>query len=60
MRRTPIRVILNGKFGYVDDKGNEITPMVYEYAGNFSDGFAWVKKNDEWGILDKKRKEINR
>lgn len=50
----PIR-IYDGKFGFLDKKGEVITPLEYEEATDFIDGIAVVKK-EKYGILDKKGK----
>jgi len=49
-----------GKYGFIDTKGNLVIPLEYDdpYGGQdeFSktDDVAWVKKNDKWGIVNKK------
>jgi hypothetical protein len=57
----------DGKWGYVDNNGNEIIPFIYcvskvnrvSNAGDFSEGLASVE-NDEgkWGYIDKTGKEV--
>jgi hypothetical protein len=34
----------NGKMGYINKKGEEVIPFIFEYAGDFSDGLACVSK----------------
>lgn len=50
----------NGKFGYIDKKGNDIIPFEYSEAGNFENGLAIVQsdKNKKYGIINKKNKFI--
>jgi len=44
----------DGKFGYIDKKGNWIITPQFEEANSFSaDGYARVKKNGKYGIIDK-------
>jgi hypothetical protein len=33
-----------GKMGYINKKGQEVIPFIFEYAGRFSDGLACVSK----------------
>jgi hypothetical protein len=58
---------LNGKWGFIDKKGNFIIKPQYEYfAVNdfmhkyqvFDDGLACVEKNGKWGVIDKSGKVI--
>lgn len=42
----------NGKYGFIDKKGNLIIPMIYDSAYRFSDGLAAVKFGDMWGFVD--------
>ena len=43
----------NGKWGFVDIYGNEITPFVYnEVAFVFYDNCCRVKKDDKWGYIN--------
>ncbi|MDP5277005.1 WG repeat-containing protein [Chengkuizengella axinellae] len=39
-------VSINGKWGYIDNKGNIVINPVYEYAGDFNDGIAVVGNID--------------
>jgi hypothetical protein len=49
---------LNNKYGFVNNKGEEITSSKYDYAYSFSDGFAIVKQNGKYGYIDILGKEI--
>lgn len=42
-----------GKIGYLNKEGNWIVKPTFDEAGNFSEGFARVKKNGNWGFIDK-------
>ena len=46
----------NGKWGFVDTKGNMVIEPQYEAAHSFSYGFAAVKSNGKWGFIDTKGK----
>ena len=49
----------DGKYGYVDKKGNAVTEYIYDDATEQNEyGFAAVKKNGVWGSIDKEGKEV--
>jgi hypothetical protein len=53
------RVERNGKWGFLDNKGNVAIPLQFKAAENFSQGFSPVsKKKDKWGYIDKNGIEI--
>ena len=41
------------KYGYIDKKGNVIIEAIYDYACDYSEGFAMIKKGNKWGLIDK-------
>ena len=42
----------DGKWGYIDVSGQTIIPCIYNEARPFSEGLAWVRRDDNvWGIL---------
>lgn len=43
----------DGLYGYVDYDENVVIPFQYEDAGDFSEGFASVKKDGKWGYVNK-------
>ena len=54
-------VEINGKWGFIDKRGNEVIPCKYDYSNNgyfFSEGLAGVKLNEKCGFIDKKGKEV--
>jgi len=53
------RVQKKGKYGFVNQQGNEVIPLIYDYIDNFSEGLAEVRKNSKWGLVDKKGNEVN-
>ena len=49
----------DGKYGYVDKKGNQVTDYIYDDATEQNEyGYVAVKKNGLWGSLDKNGKEV--
>ena len=46
------------KYGYVDQKGNLIVPLIYDEALTFNEGKAAVKKENRWGYLDNTGKVV--
>lgn len=40
------------KYGYIDESGNLKISMEFNHAKEFSDGLAWVKKDDEWWCIN--------
>ena len=40
------------KYGYINKKGEIIINAIYDYACDFSEGFALVKKGNQWGLID--------
>jgi hypothetical protein len=54
-------VTRNGKRGYIDKAGKELTPFKYDYAFSFSEyseGLAQVKLNEKVGYIDRSGKEV--
>ena len=46
-------VSIDRVFGAVNEKGETIIPLIYDYAmSRFSDGLLAVKKNNKWGYVD--------
>ena len=43
----------NGKFGFVDLDNNTIIDFIYDQAGTFSGGYAYVESGNRIGIIDK-------
>ena len=49
----------NGKYGYVDKKGNVVVDYIYDDATEQNSyGFVSVKKDGLWGSIDKNGKTI--
>ncbi len=46
---------LDGRNGFVNDKGEIVIQPKFNGVGNFTDGFAWARNfNDKLGFIDKK------
>lgn len=52
------RVKRNGKYGFIDEKGNEIIPLEYDNASVFSSGLVAVSKNAKAGAINKKNQVV--
>ena len=49
----------NGKYGYVDKKGNNVVDYIYDDGTEQNEyGYIAVKKNGLWGSLNNEGKEI--
>lgn len=48
----------NGKYGFVDENGNEIIPPKYEWVGQFKEGVARVFSNNKAGYIEKQGKVV--
>ncbi len=48
----------NGKYGYIDIKGNTVIGFKYDDAYDFSNGMAKVKQNGKFGYVDRQGREI--
>ncbi|OHT24063.1 hypothetical protein A3Q29_05205 [Providencia stuartii] len=43
----------NKLHGFIDATGYEVIPLHYENARNFDNGYALVKKDNHWGVINK-------
>ncbi|MCS7258389.1 MAG: WG repeat-containing protein [candidate division WOR-3 bacterium] len=41
-----------GKYGFINDSGEVVIPLIYEDAYNFTEGLAAVKYSNKWGYID--------
>ncbi|MDP8078951.1 WG repeat-containing protein [Phocoenobacter skyensis] len=49
----------NGKYGFVNSKGNIVIPLEYDEAYSFSEnGLAAIEKNGKWGFINSKGKIV--
>ena len=51
-------VNLDDKYGFMDNKGEIIIPIIYDYAFSFYYGLAKVKLNDEYFRINKNNERI--
>ena len=42
----------DGMYGYINRDTDEVIPLVYERANDFSDGLALVCQAGKWGYID--------
>ncbi len=47
-----------GKYGFLNRKGEEVIPLIYDDARDFSAGAALVMKGGKWGFVDRTGKEF--
>ena len=52
------KVVLDGKWGYIDKSGKEVIPFKYDDAMSFSEGLAGGNLNGKWGYIDKTGKAV--
>ena len=52
------QVELNGKWGFIDETGNEVIPCKYDGIWNFYEGLAVVALNCKYGFIDKTGKAV--
>lgn len=48
----------NDKFGYINQKGEIVIPIIYDKAEEFSNGLALVKIEGKWGFINSKNELI--
>ena len=48
----------DGKWGYINTKGEQIVECKFDGVGDFNEGFAAVKKDDRWGYINTKGEQI--
>jgi WG containing repeat len=46
------RIRVNDKYGFIDKTGKVVVPPAFEEAGEFSEGFACLKKGERFGFID--------
>lgn len=53
-----IRVAQKGKYGYTNSAFTISESLPYDYASNFKNGIAAVKKDNKWALIDSNEKTI--
>ena len=48
----------DGKYGYINTKGEQIVECKFDYAYDFNEGFALVQKDGKWGYINTKGEQI--
>ena len=48
----------NGHYGFINLKGEEVVPCIYDSAGGFKEGLACVQKNYKSGFINVKGEEV--
>ena len=51
-------VTKDGKYGYINEEGEEVIPCKHNEAWDFSEGLAKVKKDGKWGYINKEGEEV--
>lgn len=46
------------KWGYIDHRGEQTIPFIYDKVSSFSEGYAAVELNGKWGFINKHGLEI--
>lgn len=52
------RILVGGKYGMVDSKGNYLVEPIYDYVGTMSEGMVVVKMDDAYGYFNNKGKLV--
>ena len=52
------RVVIDGKYGFIDKTDSMVIPAKYDYAWPFSSGKARVELNDRWFYIDRNGNEV--
>ena len=53
----PVQDPATGKWGFIDNKGRMLTPMVFDWAGDFRQGLGLAESNGAMGFIDATFKE---
>jgi hypothetical protein len=51
--------VYDGKWGYIDTKGNIVIPIEYDDGFDFVKGFTYVRKDTTWYKINKKGKVVH-
>jgi len=49
---------INFKYGFINESGKPVIPLVYDYALKFEGGLACVSKDKKYGFIDKTGMEV--
>lgn len=53
----PVQDVTSGKWGFIDREGNPITPMAFDWAGDFRQGLGLAELDGAMGYIDATFKE---
>lgn len=45
------KVVIDGKYGFIDKNGNEVLPIIYDYASNWCGGCSIIRLNNQYGFV---------
>lgn len=48
----PVQDPSSGKWGFIDNEGNAVTPMVFDWAGDYRQGLGLVEADGAMGYID--------
>ncbi len=48
----PVQDPATGKWGFIDNEGNAVTPMVFDWAGDYRQGLGLAESNGAMGYID--------
>lgn len=48
----------DGKCGFIDRSRNVVIPFIYDWAGDFKEGLAIVKRNGLYGLVNRFKEEV--
>src|ERR1051325_1583170 len=51
-------VAFEGKFGYINQRGEVLIPFMYEMANIFNEGIACVKLNGKYGFINMQNETV--
>lgn len=51
-------IMQNNKWGFVDESGKIVVPLIYDYAFDMAEGLSHVEKGGKFGYINNKGKEV--
>lgn len=56
----PVQDPTTDKWGFIDNKGNAVTPMVFDWAGDYRQGLGLAESKGAMGYIDRSFKETGK
>lgn len=56
----PVQDSATGKWGFIDNQGNAVTPMVFDWAGDFRQGLGLAESDSAMGYIDSSFKDTGK